>query len=61
MYLELTHYFETTQERRTRLKSSTVHGQALCSNGSAHQRTTRDWSKVECPSCLKLKTKEKSA
>lgn len=46
------HYFEPTYQRRARLKSDSVHGQALCSTGDAHQQTTKYKRQVDCERCL---------
>ena len=48
-----THYFEATDARRIRLGSDSCHGQALCSNGSAHI-TYAEKKHVTCPACLQL-------
>jgi hypothetical protein len=50
---QYTHYFEDTDARRIRIGSPTCHGQALCSNGSAHV-TYAPKKSVTCPACLKL-------
>jgi hypothetical protein len=51
---QYTHYYEDTAARRVRLDSDTCHGQALCSNGSAHLTYVRHKKGVTCPACLKL-------
>lgn len=54
----LVHYLESTEARRKRLQSETVHAQALCSNGSAHAKVSTDPANVTCGVCLRLLTKE---
>lgn len=50
----LVHYLESTENRRKRLNSKTVHAQSLCSNGSPHIDVTQSIEKVTCIICLKL-------
>ena len=50
----VTHFYESTVDRRTRLHDSNVRGGALCEIKSASQLVTTAVTKVTCPHCAEL-------
>lgn len=55
---DLIHFYESTEHRRNRIGGGS-HGQSLCSNGDAHQKTSTNYKDITCKACLALLKQDK--